>query len=620
MTEKEWRAHIEHRRQSSELWQFIHLCGSLQLAMVLLLTIPLACAVATVCESKFNTQVAQAYIYKAPWFLFWLGVLCINLFAVTLTRWPWRRKHIGFVLTHYGIIILLAGGVIGQKFGFEASLPLHTGSEPTRQLVINQTVLQMESGMDRIAYKVPFPINVSPPTPEDPKTVAIPHSHLKIRIDRYTEKLAEETSLVASPIPENGPGIALEMASAMMGQSTTLNLAKTPATAATNEFFGMARIEWLDTLPDRSAAPPLPGAFRETQMVFARFQAVVTSQSGNPSGHQIGILMENGQPHLVIESPDGHRDVHLLSEVLGKPVILHTGTQMVVREYWPDMELREGKPVTRSQEPNNPAALILLSNDGTREKPLLELAPAGAEGIRYQVSRGGVVSRQGKVAPGGSFEPGWADWKFTLREAIANAMIESRMVPREEETLTPDRRDLISGIHARLFDPTDGKEGDPQWIPSGRGVSLRLGENALFLGFGLDVHPIPFTVKLLKFEVPRNQGSNSPADFRSTVRFEDPVRGKTVDALIHMNHPASYPEGFWRAVVGQNYKFSQANWNPQDLGETTLQVLHDPGWPLKWFGSLILCLGIAIMFYLKPKRETPAAQTAPNPATPATPV
>jgi len=616
MTEKEWREHIENRRRSSDLWQFIHLCGSLRLAMVLLLTIPIACAVATIYESKFNAQVAQAYVYKAPWFVFWLMVLCINLFAVTLTRWPWRRKHIGFVLTHYGIIILLIGGVVGQKFGFEGSITLHTSAEPTRQLVINRTVLQMESGMERIAYKVPFPVNVSPPTPEKPKTVAIPHSHLKLKIDRYSEKLGEETSLAESPVPQNGPGVALEMASAMMGQSTTLNLARTPATAAANEFFGMARIEWLDALPDRSAAPPHPGAFRETQMVFARFQAVVTSQSGEPSGYRIGIALEGKEPHLLIESPDGHRDAHHLREVLGKPVTLHTGTQMVVREYWPDWKMEDGKPVTLSQEPNNPAALIALSSDGTREKPLLELAPDGNGGIAFQVSRGGVISRQGKATPGESFEPGWADWKFTLRRFIANAMIESRMLPREQEVLTPDRRDLISGIHARLVDPTSGKEGEPQWIPSGRGVTLRLAENALFLGFGLEVHPLPFTINLLKFEVPRNQGSNSPADFRSTVRFEDPVRGKTVEALIHMNHPASYPEGFWRAVVGQNYKFSQAQWNPEDLGETTLQVLHDPGWPLKWFGSLILCLGIAIMFYLKPKRETPAARTAPTPATP----
>ncbi len=37
-----------------------------------------------------------------------------------------------------------------------------------------------------------------------------------------------------------------------------------------------------------------------------------------------------------------------------------------------------------------------------------------------------------------------------------------------------------------------------------------------------------------------------------------------------------------------------------DLKETTLQVLHDPGWLYKWIGSLGIIIGIVIMFYWKP--------------------
>jgi hypothetical protein len=85
------------------------------LALILLATIAIACAAATVAESEFSTKVAQVYIYKAPWFLIWLGVLCINLFAVTITRWPWEKKHTGFIVTHYGIITLLFGAIVDFK-------------------------------------------------------------------------------------------------------------------------------------------------------------------------------------------------------------------------------------------------------------------------------------------------------------------------------------------------------------------------------------------------------------------------------------------------------------------------------------------------------------------------
>lgn len=86
------RALIEERKKNSLFWQIIHLLGSLQLALILLATIALACAVATFTESHFDTAVAHASIYKAPWFMAWLTVLCINLFAVTLTRCPGKKN------------------------------------------------------------------------------------------------------------------------------------------------------------------------------------------------------------------------------------------------------------------------------------------------------------------------------------------------------------------------------------------------------------------------------------------------------------------------------------------------------------------------------------------------
>lgn len=630
MTEKEWRDHIENRRKNSEVWQFIHFLGSLRLAMILLLTIPIACAVATIYESKFDTHVAQAYVYKAPWFLFWLLVLCVNLFCVTLTRWPWRRKHWGFVITHYGIIVLLAGGVVGQKFGFEASVTLHAGAEATRQLVINRTILQVESGMDRIAYKIPFPVNVTPPTEAKPKTVPIPHSDLKLLIDRYSEQLAEVTEVTASPIPGSGAGVALSFSSSMMAQTVPVNLAKTPPTATKSDFFSRAEIELVDALPDRSDAKPPEDAFRETQMVFANFEPIITSHFGKPSGYRIALTLEGAKPMALIESVTGHREMYELSAVLGKPIALHgERTQIVIRDYWPDMEMQDGKPVSKSDQPNNPAILVMLTNEGSAAgaKPLLEVAHAPEGGIVYQTSRGGVVQNSGKVPVGGSFETGWADWKVEVTQALPNAMISSRMVPLDDNAdpslaaNTSATGKVISGIRARLLNPAAApaeKTGEPVWVPSGRGVTLQWKERTVFLGFGLEVYNLPFTLELLKFEVPRDEGTDSPADFRSTVRFNDPVRNRTLEALIHMNHPASYPDGWWRVVLGQNYKFSQAHWNPEDPDETTLQVLHDPGWPLKWIGSLLICVGIAIMFYLKPKPQqrtgasTSARKTAPT--------
>ena len=64
-TEAERRAAIKHRRETSTFWMAIHLLGSLNLAVVLLMTIAGAIAFATIMESKFDSAVARYYIYNA---------------------------------------------------------------------------------------------------------------------------------------------------------------------------------------------------------------------------------------------------------------------------------------------------------------------------------------------------------------------------------------------------------------------------------------------------------------------------------------------------------------------------------------------------------------------------
>jgi hypothetical protein len=51
------------------------------------------------------------------------------------------------------------------------------------------------------------------------------------------------------------------------------------------------------------------------------------------------------------------------------------------------------------------------------------------------------------------------------------------------------------------------------------------------------------------------------------------------------------------------YKISQASWNPENLGQSTVQSLRDPGWLLKWVGSLLVVVGVFMMFYLQPYRK-----------------
>jgi len=101
--------------------------ASLKLAVVLLAVLIVAAIAGTIWESSFDAKVARAYVYRAPWFNLWLVLLAANLTVSALSRWPWRKHHVAFLVTHLGIITLLAGSLIGRIFGIEGTITLFKG-------------------------------------------------------------------------------------------------------------------------------------------------------------------------------------------------------------------------------------------------------------------------------------------------------------------------------------------------------------------------------------------------------------------------------------------------------------------------------------------------------------
>src|SRR5256886_15801685 len=80
-----------------------------------------------------------------------------------------------------------------------------------------------------------------------------------------------------------------------------------------------------------------------------------------------------------------------------------------------------------------------------------------------------------------------------------------------------------------------------------------------------------------------------------------------------MNNPFSYPGAWWHTWTGLTYKISQASWNPENLNQSTVQILRDPGWLLKWIGSLLVVVGVFMMFYLQPyRKQTIGEQILPS--------
>lgn len=111
--------------------------ASLKLAVIVIVAIAIISAVGTVYEARYDAEVAQKLVYHSFWMYLIMGTLCINLIAVMVDRWPWKQHHTGFVLAHIGIIILLLGSLITQKFGIDGNMAFSIGEE-SRNVVIRE--------------------------------------------------------------------------------------------------------------------------------------------------------------------------------------------------------------------------------------------------------------------------------------------------------------------------------------------------------------------------------------------------------------------------------------------------------------------------------------------------
>ncbi|MDX6766478.1 MAG: cytochrome c biogenesis protein ResB [Candidatus Methylacidiphilales bacterium] len=603
--------------------------ASLQLALLLLAVLIVASIVGTIYESRLTAEVARAYIYEAWWFNLWLLLLVLNLATVAFSRLPWKKAHTGFLLTHLGIIILLFGAFIGKIFGIEGSITLFEGRDPASSLLINEKQVRFSAG-DQPVVRFPVGIIHRLPTPERPLRLG-DHAGWKLEAVGATETL--QPVFTARPSAEGAPAVRIRLKTAMMNQTLEPWLWLGEADSSVLDL-GLARIRLLAGDPPSSSSSvaakksaPVAVAVDVVENIFAFAkmpdQQVAKTIQGGSTGMKVRLREEMGR--LIIELSRGGDSWSLTapaSEIPKSWPLKGTGLELRAISYWPDFQLRDNKPVTLSNEPNNPAILVELrgrtvpvavaatdphsitssaaAGDGEGPANRLDLYTGfDGKGLRYVlVSRKHGESR-GILAPGAPLTTGWADWAFTVEEVLPKASGDTVFRPREANAMTLPGQDApVPGVLVRL---TRGGERIEEWVPQGWVIQSPSKDGLLKLSYGWRTEPLPFGLKLDDFQLERYGGTGNPSEFRSLLRVITP-EGSEVTGKCSMNVPMNYPDDWWRGWTGLTWKMSQASWNPENLEQSSIQILRDPGWIFKWLGSLILCTGIFCLFYLRPVR------------------
>jgi len=633
--------------------------ASLKLAVVLLAVIIVAAIAGTLYESSFDAKVSRAYVYGAPWFNLWLVLLGANLACSALSRWPWRKHHLAFLITHLGIITLLIGSLIGRIWGIEGTITLFKGEPPTSRLLIDERQLRVHD-VDGIVKGYPAEFLHHPPTPQHPRDLGLLASGAHLKIIDYAPTV--EAKLNPKRLNDGGaPALHFAIATAMMNQHLDgWLLADDPQNG--NFSMGLAKIELKrGSAPDsgRGDSPNRPQMSTTKNMnkseeavdleesIFA-FSKAPDEQIGHVGeGGSVGAKVrlaqpQNGNKGRVLVSLGEKEASFDVSENLGRDAaIAGTPFTLKIDQYWADFRIENGKPSSLSDQPNNPAVLVTIRGKGVpagepeanphgSAKDLTTTGgppsmPAPGEGTPNQltlfIADDGTISYElasrkngkssGKIELDKPLPTGWADWQLTIDKTIRHAASSMDFNPVNSET-TAASTDVPDGVNVQI---QQNGETFERWAPAGWQIAIPTSPSPTTVAYGWKTVSLPIGLELLNFEVKRNEGSDSPAGFKSTLRIVT-ADGETTTGSCWMNHPFSYPGTWWHTWTGLTYKISQASWNPENLGQSTVQILRDPGWLLKWIGSLLVVIGVFMMFYLQPYRKQtegePIMPSAPN--------
>ncbi len=589
--------------KSNSLFRFL---SSLKLAVPIILSLSLILAVATVCESLYGMRGAHLMVYGQAWFHGVLVLLGINVFCAALSRWPWKRNQIGFVITHAGILILLLGSWVTKQYGVDGNLPVVEGSADS-EVILNDLEFFLA---DTEAQKIQaYPIVESAVRQEGRlMEVQLPGDQT-IEIQEFLPRARIQRVIEPSGVPVGLPAVHIEVF---------------------NDRFSVD--EWiLANRPDGPTEINLGPAMIGLQKLWSepqekRFLAGKMSEPIESSEKKGYVVVQHGGKEFRVDIDEGLR---------GWRPIGTAGIALHIERYLPYAIVQKNELVNKGDKPVNPTVQILLRNaEGAEEKHTLfanfpdfatlhrkskksnevefpvqlrmvaanpQAKPAvrgrlffaqtpDDKTLRYRIT--GSESRllgEGNVEVGKAVATGWMDLKFKVLEWFPAAI--QKELPHYVENLTGSEN-FPAAIRLQVRQRGVASQADSRWLVEGASTGVSVGDRILEAGFRRDRISLPFKIQLEKFNMGTDPGTTKAATYESKVSVVDAGNPNPPSGVISMNEPLEYG----------GYTFYQASYQMRD-GQPPISVFSvnfDPGRWVKYLGSLTMVLGILLMFYLNP--------------------
>jgi hypothetical protein len=576
------------------LGRALRVLGSLKLAVALLIVLAATIAVATVLEAKHGRAYSQWYVYHSGWFINLLALLGVNIFSAAASRWPWKRHQTGFVITHAGLLVLLAGSLRTFHKGVEGQVTLRVGETATKMHIPNQSQITATwtGRTDEPPYE--FSFEHGPVDWREGRTLSLGEiDGIGARVLRYYQHARAVEEWLPDETGQGGPAVKIRV--------------EGPDSEPVEHVLAD------DDYGDEAFAGPV-----RIQLRRATGDAMLRDFLAPPTDNL-------GKKGLLLAYFENHAERIPVEENLGKKVPLaDTGAAVQIVQYMPDATGdAHGNFRSRGVDPKNPLLELRVWLPRLKD-PLRQWAFANSSLLNLDFVYGRVCPVKFEYHHPAITQPPaidlmqTRDGKLYARHFANNQLVSHGVMKVGESIQLSDqsRMSLVEHIvHARehvAFKPVlveASSEEKPEaaaeiavsaggrtqtvWLQrnhSEHGTrTLTTPDGALQVSFGYAEAPLGFSLNLVNFQRERNPGGIGNASFASLVRVVE--AGQEEEREIWMNHP----------LTRNGLTFYQSGFNEgaQGAESSTFSVACDPGRAIKYAGSLMICLGIATMFYMK---------------------
>jgi hypothetical protein len=617
--------------------------ASVKLAVICLASLSAALAYGTWFNSSYGMSAASEWIYSAKWFALLLAFLGTNIFCAAAIRFPWTKRQTGFVITHVGLLTVIAGSWWAAQSSDEGMLGMREG-ETSSQLIRSHKPaffvrpIDPHTGKSKGEYNLPF----HPGTFDWPEgrseVVSNKNNPFTLAVKHFYYASKPKTIFVpdpnGTPMAKIRPRIKPPRSDAFMDALPTEEARwfvppdrgiRRAIRDLTTAQFRFTYTESHDEFDDFLAPPADPGTKGVARLRYA-------DKAGNERTFDVRLDdAKPGEPFPLPESDltvsfvDVARDVReQYHELTGEdvlsivrfdvrkgsgPALMHSGYA--------------GLPMIPAIIPNQdetaivtPRALLKIAYDlpptvdpqTNRRFGVIEVMGDDHGRLAYRVYGRGTP---GKLGPHGMLKPGEVVTAFGGNELAPMTMTfevdEFLQKGKQEEIaesvkLPPSEVDqALAAVEVELtvggVTKTVWLQKSPTFDPEYRKVAFA---DALYeVAFDVDHMDLGFSLKLEDFDVGFDPGTDKASSFRSEVKLTDEAAGiKDKPVSIFMNHTLDH----------RGWRFFQSNYSrhvdPRTKRETgefisVFQVAKNPARELIYAGCIIVVIGAFVQFYMR---------------------